>query len=600
MGAILDFFKRLLGITSESPGEPIVGRYWEFPSDYWTDRTWEPDPFLFPEWDRIPAAKRDFGVAFSGGGTRSASATIGQLRGLSQLGWLDKVGYISCVSGGSWASVPYVYSQYDDATILGDYVEPGKLLWKDLIVTQPRSFNNTIATASLNGGQVVFEALRRVLGENTSIQHGLTGVLGHWVDPEGLRGVFSSIATVSKLQREATFARLLATAFLGEQVPGAEDQPFSWHAADAAEIVQANPGKSFPTGFALTHAGRPFVIANAAVLHKMPGFTQSPVPIEYTPLYSGIRQHVSPVLGGMYVWSAAYATHGPSLFLGSQAVHGYVRATTRSASRPFNLSDVLASSGAAPEFLLSTHYGNTLIDQGATEGAAYFPHFPIWSVHDASLGPTLRGVGHADGGAIDNLGLLALLARQVKHVIVFVNANENYAASDDLRAICGVGTSSNSKENHGLCQVFPPERYDEIRAGIARCVADGEPVVHAASGWNVLPNRLFNVQGYDGLNICFVYNFPCEPFRRELPQDVQDRVPVFPNQTTKATDPYLTRFPWYETLAEQRYIQGGLSHVRVLALAPQTTQLLSHLAAWSITHEATVKKIRQHFGSAVA
>ncbi len=40
-------------------------------------------------------------VCFSGGGTRSLAATVGQLRGLVALGLLDQVGYLSCVSGSS-------------------------------------------------------------------------------------------------------------------------------------------------------------------------------------------------------------------------------------------------------------------------------------------------------------------------------------------------------------------------------------------------------------------------------------------------------------------------------------------------------------------
>lgn len=54
--------------------------------------------------------KRDsFGIAFSGGGTRAASAALGQLRALTTLGWMKQVKYVSAVSGGSWTVVPYIY-----------------------------------------------------------------------------------------------------------------------------------------------------------------------------------------------------------------------------------------------------------------------------------------------------------------------------------------------------------------------------------------------------------------------------------------------------------------------------------------------------------
>lgn len=66
---------------------------------------------------------RDVGVCFSGGGSRALSATMGQLRGLSQAldskktPWIDRVGTISAVSGGCWTSSLY--------TFLPDNISPG-------------------------------------------------------------------------------------------------------------------------------------------------------------------------------------------------------------------------------------------------------------------------------------------------------------------------------------------------------------------------------------------------------------------------------------------------------------------------------------------
>jgi hypothetical protein len=53
------------------------------------------DGFTFPE-HAIDTyeGKRDFGVCVSGGGTRSASLTAGQLRALQTNGILDKAGYL--------------------------------------------------------------------------------------------------------------------------------------------------------------------------------------------------------------------------------------------------------------------------------------------------------------------------------------------------------------------------------------------------------------------------------------------------------------------------------------------------------------------------
>ena len=80
-----------------------------------TCKTWDatqPD-FAFPEQgDPEFSTSRlmdrpNLGLAFSGGGTRSASATLGQLRGLQQIGLLDKVRYYSCISGSSFTAIPF-------------------------------------------------------------------------------------------------------------------------------------------------------------------------------------------------------------------------------------------------------------------------------------------------------------------------------------------------------------------------------------------------------------------------------------------------------------------------------------------------------------
>ena len=67
-----------------------------------------------------------FGIAFSGGGTRSATATLGELRALHRLGWLSKARYLSANSGGSWAVVPYTYLSrgLNQETFLGPYISP--------------------------------------------------------------------------------------------------------------------------------------------------------------------------------------------------------------------------------------------------------------------------------------------------------------------------------------------------------------------------------------------------------------------------------------------------------------------------------------------
>ena len=70
---------------------------------------------------------------FSGGGSRSLAATTGQLAGLNHFGLLDpeRSGMISATSGGAWCSIIYTYrdEKISDTELLGEYCEPGKLQW---------------------------------------------------------------------------------------------------------------------------------------------------------------------------------------------------------------------------------------------------------------------------------------------------------------------------------------------------------------------------------------------------------------------------------------------------------------------------------------
>lgn len=65
------------------------------------------------EKSRIPVRgeKLDWGLALSGGGTRSAAFNIGVLKHLYDTGLLDEVDIISSVSGGGYASY-WLFSNY--------------------------------------------------------------------------------------------------------------------------------------------------------------------------------------------------------------------------------------------------------------------------------------------------------------------------------------------------------------------------------------------------------------------------------------------------------------------------------------------------------
>ena len=91
--------------AAQTPAQPpactncVEARFWEIDPTFWNSTTTGETP----EREKLVSLRKfDVGIAFSGGGTRSASATLGQLRGLEQNGWLARVRYMTAVSGGSW------------------------------------------------------------------------------------------------------------------------------------------------------------------------------------------------------------------------------------------------------------------------------------------------------------------------------------------------------------------------------------------------------------------------------------------------------------------------------------------------------------------
>ena len=84
-----------------APAAPatLTGQVYPYPN--YDETQAQPGGGLFP----MPFV----GVCLSGGGSRSAAASMGALRALRATGLLEKVTFLSTVSGGGWAGVPYTF-----------------------------------------------------------------------------------------------------------------------------------------------------------------------------------------------------------------------------------------------------------------------------------------------------------------------------------------------------------------------------------------------------------------------------------------------------------------------------------------------------------
>ena len=212
--------------------------------------------FGFPEISdgelKIPGlgTRPNVGIAFSGGGTRSAAATLGQLRGLQETGLLKSVRYISCVSGGAWACVPFSYLPEDwpDESFLGQSIDPGNISMDSLAKTDRTGFAHRIANS------VVIDDF---------LEH------------------------AAKFAGDETYSRAIGDVFLDDFRLNSTSRFFS-HGEKSVKAILRRNKKMNENDFYKMRNGRPFIIVGSTLLRSE---NKAPLPdkihFETTPLYAG-------------------------------------------------------------------------------------------------------------------------------------------------------------------------------------------------------------------------------------------------------------------------------------------------------------------------
>jgi predicted acylesterase/phospholipase RssA len=367
--------------------EVVVSRFWDTRAD-------ETQPRGFPERDAAAAVPRTtadsspIGVCFAGGGIRSASATLGQLRALHETGLISRVGYISCVSGGSWAAAPYTFYAGSDQTLLGRYVKPQDLRREDF---------------EISGGA-------------------LAAALSNTEMPWWIEGVARAGLAVIRLRDNEWFGKQLEKRLLAPLGLDGRFRFVTQNETSLQSILEANPQLD-RKDFLLPNPNRPFLIVNGTLRRydlwpwQWSDSRNKRMPLEMTPLYVGLPSRFRNVgddgrsVGGTYVQPLAYGADQVRRGASPSAVQARLRSDLAGVeSQRFNLVDMMTISGSAPaEFGFPAFVA--------------FPELPTWShANDPKKG--IKSYYHADGGLSENLGIMPLLARRVKYIIAFVNAGD--------------------------------------------------------------------------------------------------------------------------------------------------------------------------------
>ena len=481
------------------------------------------DDFEFPEIGD-PEYKIDHlferpntGIAFSGGGTRSASATLGQLRGLNELGLLNRTRYLSCVSGGSWAAAPFVYlpEAWPDETFLGQVVPPENLTIELLNKTDNNSFAHRISDSII---------------------------------------LDDFIKNALRFAGDETYSRAIGDIFLKAFDIDSLKRFFSYNDESVSKIINNNK-KMGESDFYTINPSRPFMIVNSIILrinNKPPKPTR--IPFETTPLYSGVKKFHKDAgsgrrsIGGGYIESFGFDSNEPEKITSNSI------ATVRlgGSRHRYTLSDVIGTSGAAPAEVLDKLHLDWI----------GFPEFKYWSPVNPKKN-SAREYEFGDGGILENIGLMPLLMRKVKKIILFVNTKAKLKGAgkgeinDSIPPL--FGKTPGFEDNI----VFPEDKYEILVQGLLEAKNQGKTVMFRGT-FPILQNDHYGIVGGWDADILWVYNERVGEWEDKLPPEIRAEI----------GHGSLGNFPHYRTFFQ--------NPPAVIDLSKKQVNMLANLSCWNI------------------
>jgi hypothetical protein len=489
---------------------------------------------------RYQPASHPFGVCFSGGGPRSFSASLGQMRGLINLGLIDSIGAISCVSGGTWfgAMFSYAPNNIKDSTLLGLMLDPGQITLDNLAEINPLCIGTPITNMN---NRNILASIAKFISHHEKFKN---PPLNH------------------------IYSRMLNDLMLSPFQLDSEDTFFSLDAETIQNIVCQNPALK-ASNFYTMRPNRPYFIAGATQIYPE-GRGEVLRHFEYTPLYTGTPQLFNQIgpgkqdFGGGYVESFAFDTQTPSM----SGEANYLTAPTPDPI--FLLSDVMGSSGAAPGIIMDF-----------LKQPELFPEFNYWPVIKAGQEPS-TSYSFVDGGNLENTGIVPLLRRQYPVILAFVNSDLPIGSNSSQ---CIDGISAEISQLFGLTpkltlnkqniQIFETDKFAALAQGLKDAKSKGKPTCYCDQ-YTIKPDNQFGIPSYPGtgeVTVTWFYNDINAEWKSQLSPSVQGLL----NSTDKTN--YLLNFPNYKTVCQNK---DRLGIDELLLLTSQQINLLAHMWCYTV------------------
>lgn len=526
-------------------------------------------PAAFPEASlNLPST----GVCFSGGGTRAMNCAIGQMRGLQAINLWDSIGYISAVSGGSWASTIFTYYREgadNDKQLLGNIISPGSLTM-DTLEFMPKGFMGEVITFNLE------KDLFRRLGADV-LSFGLLQKMDFiWIDGIG-------------------HTYLKPFGLYHPQKP----KYFTLNNNSRDEILNRNPKLSADDFITVHHKDgdikRPYLIVNSSLLAPAKDLPiQNPENLSvfnYTPLYIGSNQPLrvrdeNLMTGDTIQFDAGGGFIEPFAFGGNLLKRQSLRSpnaprslTIKLAKRRFQMVDATGTSSAA--------FGAAVSSSSLAQlPSKYIPGFSLnhlipeeeyWPYKkDGSIGLSQK-YRFTDGGNLENFGLITLLQRGVKKIVVFINTNSPLLVGCHFDDTCPPLPEQIDSDVYPLFgypfgnlinnQVFSKADFKRVYEGLSEAKVQGKTVM-TLTDLTTVKNDWWGIPAGQQVEVLWVYNEQVLDWEKQLPPKVREQIAL----GAKGAFP---DFPSYKLFFENGFSKG-------ISLTRKQVNLLYQLSAWNV------------------
>lgn len=543
------------------------------------------------------------GVAFSGGGTRSMVASMGQMRALRDLGMLnnEQIGLISSVSGGAWAAASYVYreNQYINEEFLGTGVTNfNKLLWDSV---EPSIYNLSYIPEGNMGiiptqtyfDDLIESAIRLKLAYGYNWSDIWARIVGERIlEPFGLNPIdeFGS-----------------PDSYIG-------DHP-NWIRRNVAGIPEEE--------FQVIHdETAPPLVINCALFSDLENRSHELIPFEINGVKTGLSATVTEggfTFGGGFSNAYGFASTEPG-----KAKRNTVKAKLQKSSLAdaAGISSAFFATALADKFrakLKANDWRSKLDAEGdmtpvmlellarqrerwlqdLEKESTVIPIYPYWSVASAQSGNAeAHDFYFADGGNLENTGVATLVSKGYDRILSFINSQgalamessegtEILSVKDNLAALFGYTPMlelngdgekkyyrydelSESQFNqldktlkpYYYNQIFAAEDFEILLDGLYQANADEDGLGAKAAVFTqtltTVENKKFFVREGKTVQVTWFYLTPASDWNEQLKGHVRQKMEY-----------EYSNFPNYDTIED-------------IGMEPQQINLLAHFTYWMV------------------